>query len=88
MAIAARIASEGTPKFELASNLALLIDANVVIGVREVASPFGQRGERCMPAGTVGVVGAGTICSGIARAAKLGGRKEEDATDATAGAER
>jgi hypothetical protein len=88
VAIAARIASEGTPKFELASNLTLLIDANVVIGVREAASPFGQRGERCMPAGTVGVVGAGTMGSGIARAAKLGGRKEEDATDATAGAER
>ena len=88
VAVAARIASEGTPKFELASNLALLIDANVVIGVREVASPFGQRGERCMPAGTVGVVGAGTMGSGLARAAKLGGRKEEDATDATAGAER
>jgi hypothetical protein len=30
----------------------------------------------------------GTTGSGIARAAKLGGRKEEDATDATAGAER
>jgi hypothetical protein len=75
VAIAARIASEGTPKFELASNLALLIDANVVIGVR-------------VPAGTVGGVGAGTMGSGIARAAKLGGRKEEDATDATAGAER
>ena len=87
VAIAAGIASEGTPKFELASNLALLIDANVVIGVREAVSPFDQRGERRMPAGTVGVVGAGTMGSGLARA-KLGGRKEKDATDAIAGAER
>jgi hypothetical protein len=30
----------------------------------------------------------GMMGSGIARAAKLGGRKEEDATDATTGAER
>jgi 3-hydroxyacyl-CoA dehydrogenase len=34
------------------------------------------------------VVGAGTMGSGIAGAAKLGGRKEENANFATAGAER
>jgi hypothetical protein len=37
MATAARAASEATPKFEVASNLVFLKDANVVIGILEAA---------------------------------------------------
>jgi Putative DNA-binding domain len=36
VATAIRIASAATPEFEAASNLALLMDANVVVGIREV----------------------------------------------------
>jgi hypothetical protein len=32
-----RVATVATPRFEVASNLALLMDANVVVAIREAA---------------------------------------------------